>query len=111
MIGVFAEAFELDLNLPIDNNLREFIVMQEETADDASAGGGFNLALIVGDWVRGVVMLVNFISGGYIIGLFALMPGITFPPVFIVGTQALFAVSAVYGLMYMISGRGSRQSD
>lgn len=113
MVGVFAEAFGIDVGLPIVDALEEFVTGQESTVNELEDEGGFQTDLIFGDWVTVGEMFINFFSGGYIIGMVELLSfgGLNFPAVFVLGLTALFATAIVWGIMYLVSGRGTKSSD
>lgn len=112
-IGVMTEAFGVNIGIPIVNALYEFNTHQQTISNTVNSNGGFQPTLIFGDWLAVGRMFINFFTGGYIIEMFTLfaMAGINFPPIFIIGVGALFAIALVWGLMYLISGRGTKMSD
>lgn len=112
-VGVIAEAFSIDVGIPVVGALTDFLGLQQTMTGQLNNQGGFQVALIFGDWMTVGRMFVNFFTGGYILGMFELMSiaGINFPSVFVLGMGALFATAVVWGIMYLVSGRGTKQSD
>lgn len=112
-VGVLTEAFGVDIGIPVVDALSEFTGFQEEISDTVEDDGGFQAALIFGDWLTVGRMFINFFTGGYMLAMVQLLSvaGINFPPIFTLGLSALFAIAVVWGLMYLISGRGTKQSD
>lgn len=112
-VGVMAEAFGVDVGIPIVNALSSFLGLQQNISETANQEGGFQATLIFGDWLTVGRMFVNFFTGGYVLGMIQLLSiaGINFPAVFVVGLSALFVTAIVWGFMYLISGRGTKQSD
>jgi hypothetical protein len=112
-VGVLAEAFGVDIGIPVIDALDDLTTQQNTISQIVNDDGGFDAALIFGDWLTVGRMFVNMITGGYMIGMLHLMAqaGINFPPIFTAGMGALSAIAFVWGIMYLVSGRGTKQSD
>ena len=112
-VGVIAEAFSVDVGIPVVDNLLDFLGLQQQTTGQLDDSGGFQVALIFGDWLTIARMFINFFTGGYIFGMVQIMSvaGLNLPSTLVLGFGALFALAVVWGLWYIISGRGTKQSD
>ena len=70
--------------------------------DDFGNGGGFNPALIYGDFLKAGSTFLQLISGGYI---FQTLQLLGFPSYFTYAFQGVVGVMTVGGLLYLVSGR------
>ena len=109
-VGMMAEGFGFDIPTAID--LQEFANTNEDIAQDLATDttNPFNTILIFGNFIKVAQVFVNAISGQWLLGTINML-GIQFPPVMIYGLSALYFAGAVWGLIYLIGGRGTKGSD
>jgi hypothetical protein len=55
-------------------------------------------------------LFTNTLTGQWLVGTIMVM-GIPWPPMLLGGISALYFLGALWGVMYLISGRGTTQSD
>lgn len=109
-IGMLAEGFGFNITPFID--LEQFATANEDIAQDLATDttNPFNTILIFGNFLKVAQVFVNAVTGQWLLGTINMM-GINFPPIFMAGISALYFAGAVWGLIYLIGGRGTKGSD
>lgn len=71
-------------------------------AQSYAQGGGFNTALIFGDFGKGITDFMSIISGKYVLDT---MTNIGMPDSLVLPMQVIVGFMAVVSLIYLVSGR------
>ena len=85
------------------NNFLETNATIAEQVDSVdTSANAFNPALIFGDFLGGINLFINFVSGGFIFGT---LQGFGFDIYLITLFQVIVGVTTLFSIIYLLSGR------
>jgi hypothetical protein len=89
--------------------LNNTVIENDELIQNSTSGdeGFVNLTLIFGDWFKVIGIVINAISFQYIINI---MQVFGLSDTAVLGVRAIGAILATFTIVYLISGRGSKQN-
>lgn len=88
------------------NAMNSAISNQNDLTQSVNGDAGFlNTNLIFGDFIKGATILANALTFQYLINILQVFG---FNGTFLLGIRAIGAIIAVFSILYMITGRGSR---
>jgi len=96
---------QADTDSPVIPQAVNFTALNENSTvivDSFGDGGGFNPALIFGDFIKAGTTFMQLVSGGYIVQTLNLLG---FPGYFTMAFQGIVGVMTIGGLLYIVSGR------
>lgn len=108
-IGIMAQAF--NVNIPLFINIQQYADAQYTQAQTLQGTNDpLSTVFIFGNFLLVAQTFINAVTGQWLVGTINMLP-IHLPTLLIAGMSALYFIGAVWGLMYLIGGRGTKASD